>query len=289
MNVNIKDSLKFAIDKIKAYYPLHIATMIVAIPLAIEKINNSDLDISTFVIQIVSSILMIRSWIPVHAIANSLNEVAWYLCLYFFLLLITPIAAKIIGKIKFDRKKIVIFVMLLFAVQCTWVLLVWKLDNAYWLIYMNPIIRSVEYLIGMGLGHYMDSGNITVSDGKASRNLFVISVIASIIINMSISNIPSVIQLTLPWTLLSAMLVVLAVDGTACKSLFENRVLIAIGNWSAEIFLIHYLVICYLREIEFIKSMPKLGRLAVYALGCYIFVVLWRKIDSLREMNNSAS
>ena len=207
----------------------------------------------------------------------------------FFLLLITPIAAKIIGKIKFDRKKIVIFVMLLFAVQCTWVLLVWKMDNAYWLIYMNPIIRSVEYLIGMGLGHYMDSSNVTVSAGKASRNLFVISVIASIIINMSISNIPFVLQLTLPWTLLSAMLVVLADDGTACKSLFENRVLIVIGNWSAEIFLIHYLVICYLREIEFIKAMPKLGRLAVYALVCYIFVVLWRKIDALREMNNSAS
>ena len=84
MNINIKDSLKFAVHKIKAYYPLHIVTMIAAIPLAIVKINNSDLDISTFVIQIVSSILMIRSWIPVHAIANSLNEVAWYLCLYFF-------------------------------------------------------------------------------------------------------------------------------------------------------------------------------------------------------------
>ncbi len=287
--IAIRDGLKFAIQKIKPYYPLYIVTMLVAIPLSIIKIKNAELNIDIFFVEVVSTVLMVRSWIPVKEIASSLNEVAWYLNLYFFLLIITPAAAKAVkifeGK-HFEKKKIVGFVLLLYAIQWINLYVVLDWDNAYWMIYMNPFVRSLEYVMGMGVGRYVSSTYEERTKKGKNKNVILkvrggVCIAVSVLLYLCVPYMPAHVPLTVPWTLVSLMMVVIVADKRVHRGTFFNKLLIKIGNQSAEIFLIHYVIICYLRDIKEIQSMPGWGRLAVYGAGCWIAVVVWRKGGSI--------
>ena len=50
-----------------------------------------------------------------------------------------------------------LFVLLLYAIQWINLYVVLDWDNAYWMIYMNPFVRSLEYVMGMGVGRYVSS------------------------------------------------------------------------------------------------------------------------------------
>lgn len=276
-SIRLKNSLSFAVNRIRKYYPLYIVTMIAFFPLSIIRIKSGELGVFTFIVQIVSSIFMVRSWIPIRAIASSLNEVAWFLCLYFFLLIVTPLFGKIVRRMKLRWKGIIAFILILYVIEILNTCLVHNFNNAYWLVYMNPVIRSLDYLIGMCLGR-LSIMYIHVQERIAKIILF-ISIFISIFICANMQRIPSPFGLTIPWTLLSGGLVMAVASGNLCKFIFENKYLVVIGNNCLEIFLIHYPIICYLKKIDVVNRMFRLEKVLLYAFASFVCIILWKKIN----------
>lgn len=79
LKCGILKNLLFSIRKIRKLYFLHIITMIFA--LLIDKFS---------IREIVLNILLVQTWVPDTRVAFSLNSVAWYLSVSFFLYFLFP-------------------------------------------------------------------------------------------------------------------------------------------------------------------------------------------------------
>lgn len=103
-----KDSLKYAICKIKPLYPLHIITMLMMLALSIVKYVYHGENIWKYLLLIAEAVLnifLVQTWFPFNEVVYSLNGVAWYLAVCVFLYFMYPYISRWIS----DKKKRTLF------------------------------------------------------------------------------------------------------------------------------------------------------------------------------------
>ena len=100
-----QNAFSFAVKKIWALYPIHIAFMAVAIAKSLLMIVKTQSlgSILELLKYTVCNVLLIQAWIPKSSYYFSLNAVSWYLSLCFFLYLAFPVIIKILKKINNKR------------------------------------------------------------------------------------------------------------------------------------------------------------------------------------------
>lgn len=137
----------FAKKKVKKVYPIHIVTLILAIPLSLA-ILTANHGVIKLLAQIFFNVTMTQSWIPTSAIYYSLNAVSWYLTLVVFFALITPILMRWLGKSTSGAIAIVVtsLVILDFLIG----FLSMRLPASHWIAYVCPVTRAFDYIIGGG-------------------------------------------------------------------------------------------------------------------------------------------
>ena len=167
-------NLKFGVNKIKKLYLLHIVTMILAMPWIVKAIISGD--ILTSVIKTVLNICLLQSWIPSADIYFSLNGVSWYLSVSLFLYAMFPFVLRQIEK--YDRIQnaiaailIIYFlqIMMFFAVYCVQTELFHDNALAHWFVYVFPLSRLGDFVIGCNLGYvFLNSTGKDCFDRKMS-------------------------------------------------------------------------------------------------------------------------
>ena len=271
------DCLKFAVRKLKKLYPLHIVTMIIAIPFLIQSIKSpyeiSDV-IKSFV-KIVFNVLLVHSWYPKSSVFFALNAVSWYLCLTIFFYFMFPIILQLMKKYRsvstatgFVVAIYVLQVMLNVLANSITEKLGFSSELRAWVTYNFPVSRLEDFFIGCNLGYIF----VKHHQKNQNQSLFTMLEIIAIVITLldwvihtynSSAWWSSVVMHT-PCACL--LIYLFALNYGKISELMEVKPLIYLGNISAYTFLIHQLVIRYwglladktaysFSEIPFIVSM----------------------------------
>lgn len=235
-SINIKEYYR---KKIFRFIPLHLLTLIMAVPLCLPITNKT-------LCKIVINATLLQVWIPRESIYFSMNAVSWYLGITVFFILITPC---LVGKVQnFTIKKSCVLLFVIQILQIIIVFIAYKIPvDTHWVIYVFPLSRTLDFLAGGIL--YMLAGRMkNVNCYKLMRNLgWFLNVIALIISIMYTNEFSSVTIWFIP-----SLLIVFGVCGENSK---KENLLSRIGNISFELFLFHQLVIRYVeiiaREVNF--------------------------------------
>lgn len=257
-------------DKLKKIYPLHIITLIVSLPLCITLFTGNE--VLKNGVKLILNVLLLNTWIPRMDFYFSFNAVSWYLALVVFFILITPTVVRILEKI--NNKFFLIVIMVVFVLgEFLWAYVVSGDSMAHWLIYVCPIVRSFDFVNGAIVCKI-------VKDIEYKNNMVGMGIVGILIgcsgILCSSLNRADEMYLVAFWSIPSVMLIGLLYlgegDSRIVNIIFKNPILVFIGNISFELFLIHQLVIRYVRGIYGKIVLEK--SFLLYALAIVIAVVV---------------
>lgn len=186
-----------------------------------------------------TNLLYLQSWIPSEDYYWALNGVTWFLSDLLFCYLTIFIFFWIIRRM---GSKLTL--VMLFLIEFAWEFLVLNCfqNQTAFLTYIFPVCRALDFGIGISLG--------VLSKCKEKKNLngmLVLSldvyVVMMVVFNKKLTySVYHVIETLLVWT-------VVMNSGNVSKFIFENPLLVKIGNISEVIFLTHLPVIAYMRII----------------------------------------
>lgn len=267
-------SIKFGINKIKKLYPLHIVTMLLAMPyLIIDCLEHSGMNsVLDSVIKTVTNTFLIQSWFPSIDIYFSLNAVSWYLSVSLFLYIMFPFILSRIREYK-GIKTAIIVIIITYVIQlvmsfCSYLIQINIIHNdrfIHWFAYIFPLSRLEDFVIGCNLGYvfikvkkdngisdrrytWMEFGIIAVIAIQMIAYVLFVSIPAKTEPSVSAENWWGVASM---WTLSSCALVFLfAFNKGNISRILTNKALLFIGNLSANAFLIHQIVYRYLNTFE---------------------------------------
>jgi len=273
---SIKSSFRFGVGKIKKLYPLHIVTMLLAVPFLIyEYRSHAGLGkIITPAVKLVLNVALVQSWIPKSGFYFSLNAVSWYLSTSLFLYMTFPFILFGMKRYKKGIKTAIIIISVTYIIQILLAFLAYVVninlihddDFIHWFPYIFPLSRLEDFIIGCNLGYiFMNHRNEEKGSDQKVYTIAEIGVVAIIIVQwilyLTKIYIPSKADppvptsnwwgLTVLWTMSSCALVYLfALKRGKLSQLLSNKALIFIGNMSANGFLIHQMVYRYLNSFE---------------------------------------
>lgn len=239
-NSNIKSYFK---RKFLKFYPLHIITLLVALPFSIKQLVGLDY---CALFGLLSNLLLIQSWIPASSIYFSYNAVAWYLSLNTFFICCAYIWKKLYRIDSWGQ-----ILMLLVVMEFVLALFFQNCKYNHWLLYVCPLIRLIDYIIGGGVKNCLHKCNVSKCLGELM--VFIAIIVLSILAYYSFEH-SSAFLLSFAWAL-PVMLLISGLDvcgnrSTIVNNIFSNKFIVFIGEISFEFFLIHQLIIRYLSFIN---------------------------------------
>lgn len=241
-NFSIVENIK---RKVKKFYPLHFFTFLFAVPLSVMIFDgNTTVEIA----KVVSNLLLIQAWIPDSSFYFSYNSVSWYLTLTIFFVFMTPFIVKVLKKL--NCKMLIITTIGIVIFQTLLVVLMHKYSIAHWIIYICPLTRTLDFILGgivFALVHSFKEKNI--SGTIINIGLFINCLVYLALLGISLKSISEYFSVVV-WSLPTFSIMVLLTlkkeyNVMIRKLLFENKFIIFMGNISFEVFLIHALCISY--------------------------------------------
>ena len=200
---------------------------------------ENEIEIKKILITIGANLIYLQSWIPSSDVYYGLNSVAWFLSAIFFCYITTFVFFGIIKRIGIGP-----LVISLFVIEVVWEFLVMKFlpDQYTFCTYILPLSRSLDFGIGICLGAW--------SIDKQKVNLdWMLIILLGIYVAMIIKfdtvlfdSVYHVVETLLVW-------IIVIGGGKFSKNLFENSLLVKIGNISELIFLTHKPVISYMDSV----------------------------------------
>lgn len=262
-SILIKDSVKFSINKMKEMYPLHLITLIISIPM---RINFIMLNPIMGIIAIFSHILLIQSIIPVNNIYFNFNEPSWYISAMIYIYLFTNIFVKFVRSVSNKKINPAHCIIYIYIVQLIIALLVKGNRFEQWILYINPLFRSFDYLIGMFLGQ-LHLINKEKSISRKYSSIMEIGTIAIFLIALyNLKFVPRYLEYGLYFTpFITILIYIISLEEGIISNWLGNKILLNLSKISFEFFMIHMPVIILVGKIFEIIAWPKmLGYLVAF-------------------------
>ena len=243
---SFKSYVKYVFRKILKFYPLHIITLLVALPLCYEMYQAN---LMGSILQTSANIFLVHAFIPSSSYYFAFNAVSWYLSLNLFFILIAPFVNRLYKNVKLPIS--IITSVLFFGAEITLFFVFKNFERAHWVLYICPITRTLDYLIGANL--FVIAKSINNNKSSVLKKILFCSFI---VVGLGLMAAQTIISwnydsnffLSAYWVIPSILLVlssVLDIQDFKLKNLLENKVFVAVGNMSLYIFLIHQLIIRY--------------------------------------------
>lgn len=261
---------RFAWQKIRKLYPLHILMTVACVLYTI--LNEEKIPANLPIVTLLHTLLL-QIWIPNSVYYETLNGVAWYLCVCAFTYFCFPLILKELRKVRNKRETILIMGGgTAFQVLVSIIAYSVGTENKtgiltmQWITYYFPISRLADFFIGCCIGALF----IQNSHQKPMRNAlscmlqYAIPVILVVCFWIYHSGSTIFGQENIKYTLLFLPTTCLIVYLSACKGtiyscVLSNRILIKIGNLSPYAFLIHSVAIKYLYAANHILLQNKVS------------------------------
>lgn len=127
---------KFYIARFARIYPLHLATLICAVPLSLFELWKN-LPLNLFLLQ---------SWIPLKSVYFSLNSPSWSISTEAFFYLCFPFLVIINGKLNHTMRTGLVIIFTALVVYLNFVL---NKDQIHYWLYISPFIRVFDFILGI--------------------------------------------------------------------------------------------------------------------------------------------
>lgn len=233
----------FAKRRVSRLLPLHWICIIISLPLAVLGITG----IGDFLLTLMFNASLLHSFVPIKAFYFSFNWVSWFVSAILFSALIFPFLLKTIVRI--SKRWLIVSAI---AVVCVYLIVLNILPEDYYhpILYINPILRIVDFTIGICLALLFQRNIGEHKDIKAISSLtwnlmallsFVVVIAISFL--FSISNTYSIAIIY--WIPVGIMIYSIAsgsVVGGGKFRVLNNKVLNSLGNISFTFYMLHQLV-----------------------------------------------
>lgn len=302
-DVGIVENFKFAVCKIKRLYPLHIATMLLVLPIIFwdNYLYPQHLFYIKTVIKMFIHVMLLHSWVPTEGVHFAFNGASWYLSVILFLYFMFPWIFKKVRKHTGNKSALVqvaalILIQFLVFVALPAILLPKGANYSKlrtWFSYINPISRLFDFMIGCNLGYVFFNRKSGYEKKKSMcYTLLELCVLGSIVFAFAISGSNLVKMLGAKyvsiWTISASLLVYLyAVNRGHISSISVNRFTLYIAELSSYTFLIHQVVIRYFHIFTSnAKEQGYITHLVVPLLAFLITILLancWRTFEKRKQ------
>ena len=260
-------NVKNALGKVKKLYGLHLIMLGAAYLLAKMPTSTEAMK------RLVMDVLLQQSLSPYSADFFSYNGVAWYLSTYLFLCIFSLYVIKLISRCR-SRKCVITAATVVYALMVVAGFAVTKKSVpigdgfAFWFTYIFPGYRILEFALGVLLGWlYLNAEKKECSKVVFSTVLECAAVIVFIVVIKVFHKMEGIydgICYTALFTPVSLFLVaVFAMSRGWIMKLFNNPIVLWQGNLSTYTFLIHQVMIRWLKQI-----------LNIYYSGEYFVLIL---------------
>ncbi len=265
------EAVKTSVRRMSKLYPLHIITMIMAIPyfFITEGIANAGNAVK-LIKQIVLNVLLITSLYPDAEMASSLNRVAWFLSSIFFLYIIFPFIYRVLNRIKGIFSHLLIITVSI-ATQTLVVYLIFgrifDMDLLVYLTHISPAYRLFDFVCGISLGIIAKRLPENAMSGKAGNTVaeIILFSIFAYLVYLSDSGVTWIYLYRAPFCPLVGVaftMIFYRKKGVLTK-LLTNRLTVFIGNMSGYAYLIHFPLIVYANHY-IIDGLTRLRRTIIF-------------------------
>ncbi len=216
------------------------------------------------VASVAPSLFLLQAWVPLERVFFGANTPAWSLSCEAAFYVAFPLLLRAIRKAREDRLWLLAGGLIFSIVVVPVGALPLPATTAYWLIYICPATRALEFVLGMVLARIVQSGRwIGVGLWSASV-FFVVCYIASGYLPAGYSYVAGTV---IPIAMLIPAAAVADITGRI--SPFRNRMWVWLGEISFAFYLLHQLVI---RSIYKALGSPTMSVLRELALGAVMLI-----------------
>lgn len=246
-NTKLITKKDFLIKKLKKFYPLHLLTLFLSLPLCYKSLIGAGSWKQWGILA--SNVLLLQAWVPRNYVYFSFNAVSWYLSITVFFALVSPYIVKLVQTL---QKRIVFAVVLTVILEFIWCTLTCGMTYAHWLIYVFPIARCLDFFIGAACVLIQEKSSCQNDMKKCTvfflSSVFILCILSVISIDTQ-SEYFSVCFWTVPVILLLLSVAMGDKQSRLIIGVFQNKAAMFMGEISFEFFLIHQLVIRYVEKI----------------------------------------
>lgn len=221
----------FFYNRFSRLYPVHIATLILAIFAYIPISYFNTIDIT----KLIANALLIQSAIANSDFFFSFNGVSWSVSTEMFFYI------SFVFLVTLNTKQ------LLVIGGCVLSMIIFHIvgvnhspQYSGWLFYINPAFRVIDFIVGMLLCRLFMSGGLSLN-GKNTTTYEIASILLMVVfIVVGMKYVPMIGRYDIYYIIPMAMIVyVFAFGNGAISKLMNNRVIILLGEASFSLYMIH--------------------------------------------------
>ena len=227
-------------------YPLHL--LLFAIMLVLDWRIGNHYDWS----QILTTLLLVQSWIPSNHTLYNINPVSWFLCDTIFFYLIFKYLSSFIIKMSWSK-----LIKLITGFVVVYLIAAWHVPNNMinCTLYANPLLRAFDFALGIVAYRYYKTADIS-NIKNCTHNIGML--VISIGVGMTLYGVYQMLDgngvrsVALFWPVMPVFIICLAtIDGTEdfLSRLLSSRLMMWLGNMSFEFFMVHSLVMRLLKHV----------------------------------------
>ncbi|MCM1006209.1 MAG: acyltransferase [Prevotella sp.] len=228
---------EFMTNRLIRIYPLHL----LCLSFTLLLIYFCRTDCHPTAAQLIPNILLIQSWFPSWNIHFALNGVSWFLSsLMFCYLFFIPVA-----RLSVCSPHTFIYIIGITAIAYFVYIHIIPADKLNWGIYILPPARLADFFIGMAACRLFS--RLDIKSPKLFNALEVGAIILTLAMIIAAPRLPERYTLCFWWWVPLTILIVIFARAdcekpTIIRSLLESKPLIALGNISFSVFMLHNIV-----------------------------------------------
>lgn len=240
-DISLYSNIKYFKNKIGKFYSIYLLTIILGLILNYDVFSRYSL--SKKILIILSKITLTQAFIPNSDYYFSLNGVAWYLSSQAFCYFMFNIYKYYLNK---TNTRLITIISILWIIQVMISLSIINLSyqSTQWIIYINPIMRSINFFMGMVLAKiFINKNQKDIKDIIYSRFEVIIFILFTIIYIGSVF-IPRVfIWSTYYSPIIMVIIYVFSFQRGFISKILGRNIFMKLAKISFEFYMIHELVI----------------------------------------------
>ena len=238
-NMNLRDSGRWILNKVKKMYPVYFITMIFSIFIKWEWVRT--LTLKQFIEKFSLNLIMIQSCFKDEAL--NFNSLSWFLSVLFIIYIFTIPIIKFMKKFNL-RETIICIVAVLIIQYIINILNINLFENMY--LYSNPAYRIFEFILGMLVAQVFILKKFEIKHSTALEALIGVIFIVKYILAYNGLNF---IGLSYYNILFIIAIYIFALGRGSISKLLKNKILQYLAKISFEFYMVHELILEIFRKV----------------------------------------
>lgn len=282
---------KFYVSRFSKIYPLHILTFLMAIPFFLRNQMGSTFDglsvAASTLVKAVSNLFLVQSFFPSGKVHFAFNGVAWSLSNEIFFYIFIPFIMFGLFKLmksSVGAKEILLFMVVLWGVLF---LVYGSVQNAPlndWALYVFPLARVWDFLMGVMLGIiFRERPKRTVKHATILFSLLELSSLALLIAAFLYSghvrqSLKFSVYFMPVWC---ALIYVFSYQKGFLSKLMSHRLFVYLGKISFSFYMVHQLIIRYMRTFihHFSGGHDVIIGVGAFVISIGLSVIIYEKFE----------